>query len=136
MPDLPRIHVVGREQVKDGHQYTLWIGRKDGEIVCLALSPLKDILTVPKLLLEVDAEFQKTTAVMDVYTDPRYPRLGVCAQFWSTKHQYAYIEEPLDPFLNDNTEERWRQILGVPVSFYPFGGPSDKPENFPDFPKK
>ena len=136
MCDLPQIHVVGREQVEDGRQYSLWVGRKDGKIVCLALSYFNDVFTVAKLMLEIDAEFKKTTAVVDVYSNPRYPRIGVMAKFWSPKYQYAYLEEPLDPFLNDTTEKRWGEILGVPVSFYPFGGPSEKPELFPNFPRK
>lgn len=138
MNALPMIHVVGEDSsVKENTQYTLWVGKKDNEIVCLALSRYVDVMTQAQLLLEVDAEFAKSTVVVDVYIDPQYQDVGVIAKFWSTKYGFAYGEQELDPFLNDDTEQRWKEILNVgSVSFYPWGGPSDKPERYPDFHKQ
>ena len=135
MSYLPRISIVRDRQVEEGYQYRVFIGRKDGEIVCLALSRY-GALTIPILLLEVDAIFSESTVFVDVYQSPHSDKKDIVAKFWSQKHTYCYEEEPFDPFLNDNTKEEWAEVLGVDVSFYPYGGPANKPERFPGFPKK
>ncbi|MEI8103504.1 MAG: hypothetical protein WCG84_01205 [Candidatus Moraniibacteriota bacterium] len=132
---LPRIIIVREHQLEINRQYSLWIGYKRGKIVCLALSRYATLTTLARLMLCVDVEFTPSTVFVDVYC---YPDTENCfvAKFFSTETTYCYDEEYLEPFFRDDTEDEWRAILGIPVSFYPFQGPSHKPEKFPDFNKK
>ena len=134
LPELPRIHVVKDQHVEEGYQYQVFVGRKNGEIVCLALSRYGE-LTIPMLLLEVDSEFTSSTVFADVYTVVGFGA-HIIVQFWSKKCDYCYDEEPFGPYMNDLTEEAWKQVLGLPVSFYPFGGVANYPERYPGFPKR
>lgn len=127
---------ITNSRVQENKRYSLWIGRKNDEVSHFTLSACNDAYTIGKMVLKVDAEFTKTDAFVDVYKPCEIPNYGPVAKFWSPRYTYAYEEKQLDEFINDNTERDWEQVLGVPVSFYPFGGPADKPGNYPDFDRK
>ena len=135
MAGFPKIHVVGGGRVQTNRRYKLFVGKKNGEVVCLALSCFDDNTTLAMLLTEVDAEFIGTTCMVDIFEERAISDDCVIAKFWSPKFIYAYHEKILDSFLNDNTEEIWNESLGAIVSFYPYGGPAYAPGEYPNFPK-
>jgi len=130
-----QIHIVGNEQIESGYQYRIYVGWKNDEIICLALSRYHSIRTIEKLSLEVDAQFKGSSVFVDVY-GPKNPGSKITARFWSSRHLYCYREEYFSLFMNDDNRTDWSRILGANVTFYPFGGPADKPDRFPDFPKQ
>lgn len=140
MSNFPKVLILEAHSfilaVQRNKRYSLWMGRKDGKVSYFALSPYDDAYTLGSLVLKVDAEFVKTSVVVDVYNPVYFSTDSVIAQFWSLIHDYAYNESQLDGFINNDTLQSWTQALGVPVTFYPFGGPADKPERYPCFERR
>lgn len=130
---LPRILLIDVESsIQKGNRYSIYVGYKDDEIVCLALSRYNDTYTVGKLMLETDVCFHSSTVFVDVYGDSKRPSV-IIARFWSKVYVYCSREEPFDLLTNDNTKAEWSARLGADVSFDPLGGPKTYPERFPGF---
>lgn len=135
MKKLPKIHVVKTGKVVEGQTYRFYIGYKDGEIVCLALSQY-GWLTFGMLCEELseelrDAVFEETPVFLDVYHNPAFRVYSPVAKFWSQRPMGRFEEKHGGSFLTEEMEKEWKEALGMMVIFSPCGRSAGQPEDPP-----
>lgn len=131
MKKLPKVHVVKTGKVVEGQTYRVYVGRKDEEIVCLALSQY-GWLTIGMLPEELpeelrDATFEETPVFLDVYHNPVFRVYSPVAKFWSQRPMGHFEERHGGSYLTEEMEKEWREALGMMVIFSPYGRSSEKP---------